>query len=220
VHQEGGYLEPLAERIGAANTVKIGFNGLLSAYNTDCSGALDALTETLGMERKQLRERKVAVIGAGGAARAVAAGLLEAGCHVTVYNRTLGKARLLAEELGCRAAPLEDIRNSQASIFINCTSLGMAPNTDTTPVPAEVFKPDTVAFDTVYVPLETRFLREAKAAGARIITGAEMFIRQAVVQYRILTGAEPDPQRIRQIVFSKLHPAGSASFCFSKGTDV
>lgn len=208
VHREGGYLEPLAERIGAANTVKIGHNGLLSAYNTDCAGALDALTETLGIEKRQLRNQEAAVIGAGGAARAVIVGLMDAGCRVTVYNRTLEKAQSLAEEFGCRAAPLEEIRSCRVRIFVNCTSLGMAPNTDSTPVPAEVFGPDTVAFDTVYVPLETRFLREAKAAGARVVNGAEMFIRQAVVQYRHLTGVEPDSERIRQIVLDCLNRGG------------
>ncbi|HOK67145.1 MAG TPA: shikimate dehydrogenase [Anaerohalosphaeraceae bacterium] len=204
VHQEGGYLEPLAERIGAANTVKIGHNGQVSAYNTDCVGALNALTETLGVERKELRNQEAAVIGAGGAARAVIVGLMDAGCRVTVYNRTLEKAQSLAEEFGCRAAPLEEIRSCRARIFINCTSLGMAPNTDSTPVPAEVFGPNSVAFDTVYVPLETRFLREAKAAGARVVSGAEMFIRQAVVQYRHLTGVEPDELLLRRIVMEKL----------------
>ncbi len=210
VHQEGGYLEPMAERIGAANTIKIGHNGQLSAYNTDCAGALDALTQTLGIEKKQLRNQEAAVIGAGGAARAVIVGLIDVGCRVTVYNRTLKKAQDLAEEFGCRAAPLEEIRNSRARIFVNCTSLGMIPNVDSTPVPAEVFGPDSIAFDTVYVPLETRFLREAKAAGARVVSGAEMFIRQAVVQYRHLTGVEPDSERIRQIVLDCLNPAGRA----------
>lgn len=208
VHQEGGYLEPLAARIGAANTIKIGHQGLLSAFNTDCSGALEALTESLGIGRGQLRSLKAAVIGAGGVARAIVAGLTEVGCRVTVYNRTLEKARSLATEFGCQASSLEDIGSSRADLFINCTSLGMAPNVDTTPVSAEVFSADTVAFDTVYVPQETRFLREAKDAGAKTVSGVEMFIRQAVLQYRHLVGADPDPERIRRIVERCLNPLG------------
>ncbi|HOM61579.1 MAG TPA: shikimate dehydrogenase [Anaerohalosphaeraceae bacterium] len=208
VRREGGFADGPAERIGAANTLKIGYNGMLSAYNTDCVGAMDALTQTLGLDRHQLRNLEVAVLGAGGAARAVVAGLREAGCRVTVYNRTVQKAVALAEEFGCRAAPLEEVRNSSAAVFINCTSIGMTPHTDASPVPAEVFGPDKAAFDTVYNPLRTRFLREAEAAGARIVYGAEMFIRQAVAQYRHLVGAEPDEERIRQIVFRHLQPEG------------
>lgn len=203
--REGNFLDYLPETIGAVNTLKIGFNGIVSGYNTDCGGALDALTETLGIDRHQLHNVKTAVIGAGGAARAVTAGLAEAGARVTIYNRTLSKARSLASEFRCRAAALEEIGHTKAQILINCTSIGMAPNADASPVPPEVWGPDKVAFDTVYNPLRTRFLREAEAAGARIVTGAEMFIRQAIVQYRIFVGADPDEKLIRQIVLGCLH---------------
>ncbi len=204
-HREGNFVETLPESIGAVNTLKVGFNGIVSGYNTDCAGAMEALTETLGIERHALHTLQAAVLGAGGAARAIVAGLSEVGCRVTIYNRTLSKARSLAREFRCAAAPLEEAGDTTATILINCTSIGMHPNTDGSPVPPEVFGPDKAAFDTVYNPLRTRFLRDAEKAGARTVSGAEMFIRQAVAQYRLLIGSEPSEKRIRDIVFGFLN---------------
>ncbi|MBM4103290.1 MAG: shikimate dehydrogenase [Planctomycetes bacterium] len=200
----GDFVEPLASTIGAVNTLKIGFNGIVSAYNTDYAGAMDALTSTMGIERHQLHGVKVACIGAGGAARAVVAGLMDAGAEVTIYNRTLPKAQLLAEEFRCRVYGLQELSSLDAAIVINCTSIGMSPNVDASPVPAEVFKAGMTAFDTVYSPLKTRFLQQAEAAGAAIVTGAEMFIRQAMAQYRIFFGKEPDEPTMRKTVSDRL----------------
>ncbi len=110
----------------------------------------------------------------------------------------------MAREFRCQAASLEEIKNTDAEILINCTSIGMHPHTDSSPVPPEIWGPDKVAFDTVYNPLKTRFLQEAQAAGAQLVTGAEMFIRQAAAQYRLLVGAEPDEKQIRRIVLDCL----------------
>lgn len=199
---KGDYVEPLAVTIGAANTLKIGCHGIITAYNTDYIGAMDALTEALGIERHQLHSKKAAVIGAGGVSRAVVAGLVDAGAEVTIYNRTESKARHLAEEYRCRSAGLESLASLDADIIINCTSIGMAPNVDASPLPAELFKPHMTAFDTIYTPRETRFLKEAAAAGCRVVNGTEMFIRQAMAQYRIYTGREPDEATIRSVVYS------------------
>ena len=203
-NREGNFVENLPEVIGAVNTLKIGFNGIVSGYNTDCDGAMDALSETLGIGRHELHNVKVAVLGAGGAARAVAAGLVDVGARVTVYNRTVSKARSLAREFRCKAAPLEDIRQTDAEVIINCTSIGMVPNVDASPVPAEVFSSEITAFDTVYNPLKTRFLQEAETAGAKTVSGAEMFIRQAIAQYRHFVGTDPDEKLIRKVVLSCL----------------
>lgn len=200
----GNYVDPLPVRIGAVNTVKIGFNGIVTGYNTDLSGALEALTETLGIDLHDLHSIRVAVVGAGGAARAVVAGLTEAGAHVIIYNRTLSKAQALAEEFHCQAEPLEAIADLDARVVINCTSIGMHPHTEASPVPAEVWGPDRVAFDTVYNPLDTLFLRQARAAGAKTVNGAEMFIRQAAAQYRHFIGRDPDEKLVRRLVISRL----------------
>jgi 3-dehydroquinate dehydratase/shikimate dehydrogenase len=201
---KGDYVEPLAATIGAVNTFKVGFNSLVSAFNTDYTGAMDALTHTLGIDRHRLHSQKIAVLGAGGVSRAVVAGLVDAGAEVTIYNRTQNKGQTLAEEFRCRWAGLDTLENLQADIVVNCTSIGMTPNVDATPLPAALFRPEMTAFDTIYTPLKTQFLRDAAAAGAKCVNGAEMFIRQAMAQYHIFTGHEPDEKTIRKVVFEKL----------------
>jgi 3-dehydroquinate dehydratase/shikimate dehydrogenase len=202
--RHGEYVEPLAVTIGAVNTLKVGFNNILSAYNTDYAGAMNALAATLGEGKHTLHKVKVAVIGSGGVARAVVAGLTNAGADITIYNRTLNKAALLANEFRCKACGLEELADLNASVVINCTSIGMIPNVDASPVPADIFKAAMTAFDTVYTPPYTRFLQDARAAGAAIVNGAEMFIRQAMAQYRIYLGKEPDEPTMRKAVFDKL----------------
>ncbi len=203
----GDFIENSARNIGAANTLKIGFNSILSAYNTDCAGAIDALTDSLAVGPHGLHNKKVAVLGAGGAARAVVAGLSELGADITIYNRTLTKAQALADEFRAKAAPLDNLSRLDAQIIINCTRLGMHPDIDSSPVSADVFTADMTAFDTVYNPLNTKFLADARAVGARTVCGAEMFIRQALAQYRIFTGFEPDADAARQTIYDLLDGA-------------
>jgi 3-dehydroquinate dehydratase/shikimate dehydrogenase len=202
--RQGEFVEALAATIGAVNTLKVGFNNILSAYNTDYAGAMNALAATLGDGKHVLHSVKVAIIGSGGVARAVVAGLANAGADITIYNRTVNKAKLLAQEFRCKACGLEELAGIEATVVINCTSIGMSPNADVSPVPAQIFKPGMTAFDTVYTPLHTRFLQDAQAAGASVVNGAEMFIHQAMAQYRIFLNREPDEHVIRKIVFDKL----------------
>lgn len=204
VEKKGETLDPLAAEIGAVNTLKIGYSELISGYNTDCDGAIDALVSMLGIKKHQLHSMKVAVVGAGGVSRAVVAGLSDVGAKITIYNRTVNKAKSLAAEFGCKYASAEDVPKMDAEIVINCTSIGMSPDVDSTPVPAECFKEGMVVFDTVYNPLKTKMLRLAESAGARTVTGAEMFIRQAAAQFRIYTSKEPNEEIMRQVVFDRL----------------
>ena len=204
VEKKGDTLEQLSSEIGAVNTLKLGYNELIAGYNTDCAGAIDALTETLGIKKHDLHNVRVAVVGAGGVSRAVVAGLSYVGARVTIYNRTLSKAQALAEEFGCKYAPLEDLTELDAKVVINCTSIGMTPDVDSTPVPAESLNSDMVVFDTVYNPLKTKLLQLAEAAGAKTVNGAEMFIRQAVAQFHIFTSTEPDRKIMTDTVYSRL----------------
>jgi len=200
----GDFVENPAAAIGAANTLKIGFSSILSAYNTDCAGAIEALTESLAVGPHELHKMKVAILGAGGVARAITAGLAELGADITIYNRTLTKAQALAGEFHAKAAPLTDLPGIDAQIIINCTRLGMYPDVESSPVSADVFTADMTAFDTVYNPLNTKFLNDARAAGARTVCGAEMFIRQALAQFRIFVGQDPDPDTARKTVYDRL----------------
>ena len=205
VSQQGDSVDALAQAIGSVNTLKIGFNGLISAYNTDYAGAMDALASVFDGDRHSLHEKKVAVVGAGGVSRAVVAGLVDVGARVRIYNRTLSKAESLANEFRCKFADIEELTEHAADIVVNCTSLGMHPNIETCPVPEGYLTDGMTVFDTVYNPLETKLLQMAKRAGAQTVNGAEMFIRQAMAQYRIYIGDEPDEDLMRQVVYSELN---------------
>lgn len=205
-NQHGEFVDNLAEAIGAVNTLKVGFNSILSAYNTDYAGAMDALTAAMGAGKHDLHKVKVAVIGAGGVARAVVAGLADVGARVTIYNRTAQKAKSLAKEFSARAASIDELPQMDASVVVNCTSLGMHPNVETSPLPEGILKEGMTVFDTVYNPIQTRLLKQAEEAGAKTVSGAEMFIRQAMAQYRIYIGDEPDEDQMRKIVHWHLTP--------------
>jgi len=199
-----GEIEPLAERIGAANTLTFNGAGSVRAHNTDYAGALDALTTAMGCSRTDLRDAEVAVLGAGGAGRAIVAGLRDCGCRVIIYNRTAERAKQLADEFGCTAAPLEARVRPGTKIVVNTTSIGMHPNVGDTPLPADRLRPGMVVFDTVYNPIETRLLREAKQVGCRTVDGVAMFVNQAAAQFELWTGKPAPRELMRDVVIRRL----------------
>jgi 3-dehydroquinate dehydratase/shikimate dehydrogenase len=198
-----GFVEPLAEKIGAVNTLVIGLDSNLSAYNTDYSAALDAVTSTLGIDRNGLRGLSVAVVGAGGVARAIVAGLSDAGAQIRIYNRTVSKAEKLAGEFNCEFAPLGDLMDMNAKLVVNCTSIGMHPNVEATPVPQKCLKSDMVVFDTVYNPAETLLLKQAQESGAKIIDGISMFVNQGMAQFKLFTNTEGNAELMRKTICDK-----------------
>ena len=207
VRANGGELEALAERIGAVNTLSIDSNGKISGYNTDYAGAMDALVEAMGIQRVDLKGVTVAILGAGGVARAIVAGLTDVGAEVTIYNRTVEKAQRLAEEFGCRwaaAAELAGMQSLDAKVVINCTSLGMHPKVEGTPIKKELIKKGMVVFDTVYNPLETKLLRDARQAGAQAIDGLQMLINQAALQFEIFTGKPGPKEAMRRAALDRI----------------
>lgn len=209
VRRRGGFIEPLADKIGAVNTLLIERRATsderrLWAYNTDYAGALDAITRGMGIERRDLRGVPVAVVGAGGVSRAIVAGLSDASAQVTIYNRTVERAQELAADFGCRAAGLDGLPRLDAKLLINCTSIGMHPHVDASPVPAEYLKPDMTIFDTVYNPAETLLLKQAKEKGAEAIDGVAMFVNQAAAQFRLFTGQPANTDLMRNVVLAHL----------------
>ncbi|MFH1372056.1 MAG: shikimate dehydrogenase [Planctomycetota bacterium] len=200
-----GVIDPLAEKIGAANTIVID-GSKLSAYNTDCAAALDSVASALGIERAGLKKMPVAVIGAGGVARAIVAGLAEAKAKVKIYNRTVERAKKLAREFKCDYAGLDGLRKLKAKLVINCTSIGMHPNTNATPVDERFLKKDMAVFDTVYNPAETLLLKQAKQIGCRTISGLDMFISQAAKQFKLFTGKEAKLDLLRAVTGRKICP--------------
>lgn len=210
----GEAVDPVAARIGAVNTLvsdnaaACGYRG----YNTDWTGALDAVEE-----RRALQGAAVMVLGAGGAGRALAFGAVARGAGlVIIINRSLDKARALAAELrtdtcpavaATPAAALDLPSVAQVDVVMNSTSVGMAPDVDATPVDAALFRKRDcpLVFDAVYNPLETRLLREAAAAGCVTVSGVEMFVRQAAAQFRLwLPTVPPDVQLMRTVVLAAL----------------
>jgi 3-dehydroquinate dehydratase/shikimate dehydrogenase len=207
VNGAGEFVEPLAEDIGAVNTLKIGIGPRVSGYNTDYAGAMDALCAAMNISKRDLHGVTVAVVGAGGAARAVVAGLADVGAKVTIYNRTVAKAQALSEEFGCKYAPFDVLSQMDAQVVINCTSIGMHPDIDKTPILTECLKDDMTVFDTVYNPAETLLLKQASGAGAKTVSGTEMFIRQAMAQYKLFVGTEtgdPPEKAMRKTVLDQL----------------
>jgi 3-dehydroquinate dehydratase/shikimate dehydrogenase len=195
--------DELAWRIGAVNTLTISPDGQLRGDNTDYAAALDALVGAMGIERAGLSGRAVAVLGAGGAGRAIVAGLRHYGAEVTIYNRTASRGAELAEEFGAAARGLDDLARCQAEIVINCTPLGMHPHVDASPL--EAVPPSArVVFDTIYNPIDTLLLGQARRAGCLCVSGLEMFVNQAVAQFELWTGRPAPADVMRRVVLEQL----------------
>ncbi len=196
-------LDPLAEKIGAVNTV-VNNDGELRGYNTDSAGFLKALLEN-GIEPEG---KKVVVLGAGGASRAITYVLAEKGAHLTVLNRQLELdwaediARLIHKDLGREVKVMELGHLAEAlegaDILVNATSVGMSPAVEESPVPAPLLRPGLVVFDIVYNPIVTRLLREAGLAGARTIGGVDMLAWQGALAFEKWTGQTAPVDLMRQ----------------------
>jgi 3-dehydroquinate dehydratase/shikimate dehydrogenase len=196
-------IDPVAGKIKAINTV-VNKDGKLTGHNTDCMAAVKGLEDGMGGNRGTLKGKKVAIIGAGGAARAIAFGLKEKGCDITIYNRTLERAKRLSNDVGCKFSRFEETSELNTDILINSTSIGMFPNVEESPVPKDVLKKDMIVFDAVYNPIETRLLRDAGGRGCHTVNGLTMFINQAAEQFRLWTGIEPSVELMENIAKNML----------------
>ncbi len=237
-----GFIDPLVSKIGAVNTLIIRMDGKVKAYNTDYTGAMEAISNQLKFTKKDFANLSVAIIGAGGVSRAIVAGLSDAGSRIKIYNRTIDKAQKLASEFNCEYASLDELSDIDAKLLVNCTSIGMFTQSKNTiepatikddalrqdnadsenehvshetqsedntgagqsPIPKEYLKSSMAVFDTVYNPVETQLLRYAKAKKAKRIDGVSMFVNQAMVQFKLFTGSEANPELMRKTVLEHL----------------
>ncbi len=198
-----------AQIIKSVNTV-LNKENLLFGFNTDGVGALRALKEN-GVEPKG---RKVLLLGAGGAARAIAYTLAKEADELVVLNRTVKSshnlAKLLEKTVGKKVASgslsISDIqRNLQDSdILINATSVGMKPKPQESPVPIKLLRRDLSVMDIVYNPIETRLIKDAKSIGAVVIGGIEMLIYQGAASFEIWTGKSAPIQVMKKAALSHL----------------
>ncbi|MDD9304917.1 MAG: shikimate dehydrogenase [Desulfobacter sp.] len=185
------WIHPLAAKIGAVNTL-VNENGVIKGYNTDCDAAVAPLLSH-GIENKT-----ICIVGAGGAARAVAFGMVAHGARVMIANRTRQKAKALAKQIRGDFIPFEDMKNIQAEVVINTTSLGMVPDPKILSYPAQALHPGMVVMDVVYTPLDTCLLKTARKKKCVTIDGLSMFVAQAAAQFKLWTGIEPDQDLMRQ----------------------
>ncbi|MCS5527651.1 MAG: shikimate dehydrogenase [Nitrosopumilus sp.] len=171
--------------IGAVNTV-VNNDGVLKGYNTDMDGFLEPLKK----RNVSIQNSKVLLMGAGGAARAIVAGIAkEKAKSIDIANRTIENAKNLSEfaqkiELSANARKIEDIDNLENyDIIINATSIGL--KNEASPISFESIKEKTIVYDIVYAPMNTDFIKKAKEKNAEIIYGYEMLLGQATRAFEI-----------------------------------
>ena len=189
----------LARTIGAVNTVQ-NQDGYLVGYNSDGPGFIDSLAEDAGFSP---RGKKVVVLGAGGASRAVSAMLAESGAAaITIADIAEGKAASLASFIGSyfgtechHAASGEEGLNialAEADLLVNATPIGMQPKVEASPLPTNIkLKKKTLVYDLVYNPQETKLIKRARALGCKTCSGLGMLVRQGAIAFTVFTGEEP-----------------------------
>jgi 3-dehydroquinate dehydratase/shikimate dehydrogenase len=222
------------ERTKAANTLVRTLDGF-AAFNTDYRGILDTLHAFLPTFAEQqpaplptyglapyenpgpavarpqtgsstISGRLALILGAGGVARAAVHALHREGAVVTIANRTTQRAHALANEVGCRHVEWNARHSVLCDLVINCTSVGLHPNVDETPLHHSFLRPGLVVFDTIYTPEQTLLVKEARERGCNVITGVELFVRQAAVQFEHFTGRKAPIELFRKIVRRALSP--------------
>ncbi len=214
-------------RIQAANTL-VRREGGFSAFNTDFEGFIETLREVLPTFVRQapatggevessyvppmtpnlesLAKRLILVLGAGGVARAVAHALHHHGAQVVVANRTSDKGAALSGEVGGRHVEWSARHSIVCDLVVNCTSVGMHPNVDDTPLHHSYLRPGMVVFDTVYTPESTLLVKEARDRGCHVITGVELFVRQAALQFENFLGQRAPIDLFRTFIRRALSP--------------
>jgi shikimate dehydrogenase len=211
-----GYLDevdPAVKFLGSANTI-LNEDGKLSGFNTDGVGALNALREN-GAE---LSEKKVLLLGAGGAAKAIAFSFAQEAGSLCILNRVPEKAAVLADALnrvfgkkivgGALSSNAVQKNLQDADILVNATSVGMHPNVNQSLVAPQWLKPNLAVMDIVYNPVETKLAKDAKAADAKVISGVEMLIYQGAASFEIWTGKSAPIEVMRRAALNKLSSAG------------
>ena len=197
--------DELVKGIGAANTLRFLEDGGIEARNTDATAAVESLMAAIAAQAGDLGgpragTKSALVLGAGGAARAVAFGLKGNAMEVTVTSRTSERAKEIADDVGCRSVDWDGRYRKPYDCIINATPVGMHPHVNETPFEKSALRPYMIVFDTVYNPENTLLLKEARSVGCRTVTGVEMFVRQAMLQFEHWHGQPASAEVIREAI--------------------
>ncbi len=208
-------VDPVAAKIGAVNTVQFA-DGKARGFNTDGSGFLCSLQEEGGIT---VCEKRVLILGSGGAARAIAMTLAaEKAAHITLCNRTSAKAAALAAEINSKVHPCADFISTErmemeksareADLLVNATSIGMLPEITALPCPKSCISPHHIVADIVYNPHQTALLQEARKRGAKVVHGCGMLVWQGVEAFTLFTGKKPAASIMKKEVQRALRKSG------------
>ena len=203
-------VESVVRGIGAVNTLVFEKDGTVLGYNTDHRAAMESLLRVIGGDAeadKPLEGTSAMVLGAGGVAKAIAYGMARKGAAVVIASRSRSRATDLANQVGGKAIPWRSRESFSPDVLINGTPVGMHPNVDDTPWDQKHLRPGTVVFDTVYNPEQTLLVKQARQAGCKVITGVDMFIRQAAQQFQLFTGEEAPAELMRETLKRAIGPA-------------
>ncbi len=203
-------IEPMAENIGAINTIK-NENGILIGRNTDGEGFLKSIDE-FGYN---LKNKNIVIFGAGGAARACSFYLAKKVAKITIINRSDAGMNDLISKLkskyeipikGISLSKFEDIKKEieTSDMLVNTTPVGMYPNVDESPVKQSWLHPNLFVADIVYSPIQTKLLQEASSIGCKVLSGVDMLINQGIIAFKWWTGVSPDKKLMKQVVLDEL----------------
>ncbi len=202
VMQDLDWIDMTSKEIGAVNTIVVQ-DDQLRGYNTDAAGFITPVRNVFG----SLKSARCAIIGAGGAARACSWALREQGADVTILAREISKAKSLADRFGLKSRDLSGVAYGDFDVVVNATPVGTRGQLENaTPATAEQLYGVRLAYDLVYNPIETRFIREARAAGCDVLSGIEMLLAQAVEQFGLWTGRAPDIEVMRRAALGGMSP--------------
>jgi 3-dehydroquinate dehydratase/shikimate dehydrogenase len=196
------YSDEAVRGIGAANTV-VFKDGHRYGYNTDYAAAMGSLEEAIAghfREDSTLANKTALVLGAGGVGRAIAFGLVERGVQVVVCDGDAERAGQLAARLRCHVIEWSARHGVYADIVLNCTPIGMHPDVDDTPFAKHHLRPAMVVFDAVYNPENTLFVKDARSRNCKVVSGVDMFVRQAAVQFKLFTGLDAPADVMREVL--------------------
>jgi 3-dehydroquinate dehydratase/shikimate dehydrogenase len=188
--------------IGAANTVVLNGRGR-AGYNTDYHAAMSSLEEAMALSsagERSFSGKTALVMGCGGAGMAITYGLIHRGAHVLVSDIAPRKAEAMAERFDCLAVDWADRHKANPDILINSTPVGMHPNVDESPYEKHHLRPSMIVFDVVYNPENTLLIKDARNRNCTVVTGIEMFVRQACLQFKLFTGHDGPADLMRDVI--------------------